>query len=153
MYHLAHLSYLQNQQMTNWWYFLIFPWKQVLTFHANCFPRLQSAQSLLGTLSINSLYLMKSPYKHNVVSLSNPEIHSANCFCFLFFQINRISSCELEAADLFLHLSYTAVKSFYLLGPVVQSVVSLTSSLRVILLTVLTDSIYNILIFFAEKIE
>ena len=36
-------------------------------------------------------------------------------------------------------------------GPVVQSVVSLTSSLRVILLTVLADSIYNILIFFAEK--
>ena len=37
------------------------------------------------------------------------------------------------------------------LGTVVQSVVSLTSSLRVISLTVLTDSIYNILIFFAEK--
>ena len=37
------------------------------------------------------------------------------------------------------------------LGPVVQSVVSLTSSLRVISLTVLADSIYNILIFFAEK--
>ena len=37
-------------------------------------------------------------------------------------------------------------------GPVVQSVVSLTSSFRVILLTVLVDSIYNILIFFAEKI-
>ena len=37
------------------------------------------------------------------------------------------------------------------LGPVVQSIVSLTSSLRVISLTVLTDSIYNILIFFAEK--
>ena len=36
-------------------------------------------------------------------------------------------------------------------GPVVQSVVSLTSSLRVIPLTVLADSIYNILIFFAEK--
>ena len=36
-------------------------------------------------------------------------------------------------------------------GPVVQSVVSLTSSLRVIYLTVLADSIYNILIFFAEK--
>ena len=36
-------------------------------------------------------------------------------------------------------------------GPVVQSVVSLTSALRVISLTVLTDSIYNILIFFAEK--
>ena len=37
------------------------------------------------------------------------------------------------------------------LGPVVQSIVSLTSSLRVILLTTLADSIYNILIFFAEK--
>ena len=37
-------------------------------------------------------------------------------------------------------------------GPVVQSVVSLTSSLRVISLTVLADSIYIILIFFAEKI-
>ena len=36
-------------------------------------------------------------------------------------------------------------------GPVVQSVVSLTSSLRVISLTVLADSIHNILIFFVEK--
>ena len=35
-------------------------------------------------------------------------------------------------------------------GPVVQSVVSLMSSLRVISLTVLADSIHNILIFFAE---
>ena len=43
---------------------------------------------------------------------------------------------------------------FYMLhdqGPVVQSVLSLTSSLRVISLTVLADSICNILIFFAEK--
>ena len=37
------------------------------------------------------------------------------------------------------------------LGPVVRSIVSLISSLRVISLTVLADSIYNILIFFAEK--
>ena len=36
-------------------------------------------------------------------------------------------------------------------GPVVQSVVSLTSWLRVISLTVLADSVYNIIIFFAEK--
>ena len=36
-------------------------------------------------------------------------------------------------------------------GPVVQSVVSLTSTLRVISITVLADSIYNIMIFFAEK--
>ena len=40
---------------------------------------------------------------------------------------------------------------FHNQGPVVQSVVSVTSSLRVISLTVLADSIYNILIFFAEK--
>ena len=39
----------------------------------------------------------------------------------------------------------------YNLGPVVQSVVSLTSSLRIISLTVLAGSIYNILIFFAKK--
>ena len=38
------------------------------------------------------------------------------------------------------------------LGPV-QSVVSLTSLLRVISLTVWVDSIYNILIFFAEKMK
>ena len=37
-------------------------------------------------------------------------------------------------------------------GPVVQSIVSLTNLLRVISLTVLADSIYSILIFFAEKI-
>ena len=37
------------------------------------------------------------------------------------------------------------------LGPVVQSVVSLMSSLRVISLTVLADSTYNFLKFFAEK--
>ena len=36
-------------------------------------------------------------------------------------------------------------------GPVVQCVVSLTSSLRVISLTVLADSKHNILIFFAKK--
>ena len=36
-------------------------------------------------------------------------------------------------------------------GPVVQSIVRLTSSLRVVSLTVVADSIYNILIFFAEK--
>ena len=42
-------------------------------------------------------------------------------------------------------------KSAGILGPVVQSVISLTSSLRVISLNVLADSIYNILIFFAEK--
>ena len=37
------------------------------------------------------------------------------------------------------------------LGPVVQSVVSLTSLLRAISLTILADSVYNFLNFFAEK--
>ena len=52
--------------------------------------------------------------------------------------------------------NYTACKEFLSskrLGPVVQSIVSLTSSLRVISLTVLADSVHNILIFFAEKCE
>ena len=47
---------------------------------------------------------------------------------------------------------YAAVTQFEVLqGPVVQSVVSLTSSLRVISLTILADSTYNFLKFFAEK--
>ena len=52
------------------------------------------------------------------------------------------------------HVRYTgtpALLELKILGSVVQSVVSLTSSLRVISLTVLVDSIYNILNFFAEK--
>ena len=46
---------------------------------------------------------------------------------------------------------HTFLVVFRILGPGVQSVVSLMSSLRVISLTVLADSIYNILILFAEK--
>ena len=45
-------------------------------------------------------------------------------------------------------MSYSGIKDQ---GPVVQSVVSLMSSLRVISLTVLADSMHNIPIFFAEK--
>ena len=41
--------------------------------------------------------------------------------------------------------------SYGIQGPVVQSIVSLTSSLSVISLPVLADSTYNILKFFAEK--
>ena len=40
-----------------------------------------------------------------------------------------------------------------ILGPVVQSLFSLMSLLRVISLTVLADSIYNILIFFAKNVS
>ena len=52
---------------------------------------------------------------------------------------------EIAASDLRSHCLSD------ILGPVVQSVVSLTSSFRVISLTLLADSIHNILIFFAEK--
>ena len=50
-----------------------------------------------------------------------------------------------------LTFSKTGKSLFHYQGPVVQSVVSLTSSLRVISLTVLAGSTSNILIFFAEK--
>ena len=45
---------------------------------------------------------------------------------------------------------YDRINTIYQ-GPVVQSIVSLTSSLRAISLTILSDSIYNCLKFFAEK--
>ena len=63
------------------------------------------------------------------------------CFCG---NIRKISILFSRKKCLMMHGSRY-------LGPVVQSIVSLTSSLRVISLTVLVDSIYNILIFFAEK--
>ena len=58
-------------------------------------------------------------------------------------------SGERRKNNLMRNLISSPVKSNMV--PVVQSIVSLTSSLRVILLTVLADSIHNILIFFAEK--
>ena len=60
------------------------------------------------------------------------------------------STCVMTSSEME-HPQSKKLKLFFSLGPVVQSVVSLTISLRVILLTVLADSIYNILIFFAEK--
>ena len=63
-------------------------------------------------------------------------------------------SCNLKIIKLLcLLISVCGVirSSMVCQGPVVQSVVSLTSSLRVISLTVLADLMYNILILFAEK--
>ena len=56
--------------------------------------------------------------------------------------ITNLSSAEL--AQISKHYTFNQ-------GPVVQSVVSLTSSIRFISLTVLAASMNNILIFFAEK--
>ena len=60
---------------------------------------------------------------------------------FLLFQENRL--WQKFSADVIL--------KYISQGPVVQSIVSSTSSLRVISLTVLADSMHSILIFFAEK--
>ena len=80
-------------------------------------------------------------------------------FFFLLFQNDSLSRAQQRLkilvglykctgwSGLLIHLFVF----FKRLGPVVQRVVSLTSSLRVISLTVLADSIYNILVFFAEK--
>ena len=67
------------------------------------------------------------------------------------YVVGTYKKCLTEVLVMSTHMfSWRNKKNIYL-GPVVQSVVSLMSSLRVILLTVLVDSIYNILIFFAEK--
>ena len=61
--------------------------------------------------------------------------------------LSAISLCQLLPCQLGPPRSTVSIN----LGPVVQSVVSLTSSLRVISLTVSADSMYNIMIFFATK--
>ena len=70
----------------------------------------------------------------------------------------KVPSCEQlrpdnvdVQADLSLHWAHMSESTFCDRDPVVQSFVSLMSSLRVISLTVFADSIYNILKFFAEK--
>ena len=74
---------------------------------------------------------------------------------FLFLQENICCVYSFESSRWGISNEYTQhvfMEKRKYQGPVVQSIVSLTSSLRVISLTVLGDSIYNILIFFAEKI-
>ena len=67
-------------------------------------------------------------------------------FFFFFFFFLFLKNYITKARD-----RTSVLKDWPHQGPVVQSVVSLTSSLRVISLTVLAGSIHNILIFFAEK--
>ena len=78
-----------------------------------------------------------------------------NLFIYVFRTSSAIvllNNLKVQSSNelLFLCSPFLSINSEFL-GPVVQSVVSLTRSLRVILLTVLADSIHNILIFFAEK--
>ena len=82
-------------------------------------------------------------YANSVLLQSNPSLHNLHkgLAHFVLTWLNYYV-CSNDSP-----MFYTVVN----LGPVVQSVISLTSSLRVISLTVLADSIHNILIFFAEK--
>ena len=76
------------------------------------------------------------------------------CFVVVYVYIFGISlQVDIGHFEMYFILKSkeTGLQYDTLLGPVVQSVVSLTNSYRVISLTVLADSIYNILIFFAEK--
>ena len=69
-------------------------------------------------------------------------------FCFLFFCFSSFVSLRLTfALGPFKSQSERSLMLRFQ-GPDAQSVVSLKNSLRVILLTILVDSIYNILIFF-----
>ena len=76
-----------------------------------------------------------------IISILNWQIHSLDYDSTHTYYVKCMSVC--------LCVCFCGI--FQIQGPVVQSVVNLTSSLRVILLTVLADSIHNILIFFAEK--
>ena len=79
-------------------------------------------------------------------SIGSKSNHANRSFNIKYECLNILPPNQVIQID-----ALTYVIMFKYLGPVVQSVVSLTSSLRVISLTVLADSIYNILIFFAEK--
>ena len=72
--------------------------------------------------------------------------------CRLFLCLQHAKVVLLTVINKTFHVTVLTL-SFVYQAQVVQSVVSLTISLRVISLTVLADSIYNILIFFAEKCE
>ena len=76
----------------------------------------------------------------------------AGCFAFLCF-VACVLSVEVCLRFFLVSLLGYDLWLWLFLGPVVQSVASLTSSLRVISLTVLVDSIYNILIFLLKKCE
>ena len=79
---------------------------------------------------------------------SHLDLHSLHRYLFWFAWAERVKIQQIKFVCVFLFL-----------GLVVQSIVSLTSSLRVISLTVLADSIYNILIcksyshFFSKKFQ
>ena len=81
-----------------------------------------------------------------VITVDKAHLFNQNVLIFFFSYFTMKTWCIYGYIYMGIY-SLLAVKQ----GPVVQSIVSLMSSLRVISLTVLADSIHNILIFFAEK--
>ena len=130
----------------------IFCWKNVSSF---C-----SATHIFSAKNIRILYIesaktvnemtLNELVKLTTLWTTGPRGVSSKHFSY--FSMKTYCSYSLEAPHQGISNEYPQHMFLWRnLGPVVQSVVSLTSSLRVISLTVLTDSIYNILIFFAEK--
>ena len=85
----------------------------------------------------------KTTYKTKLLYVIVPQFW----VLFFFFEEEEIRLLTLSWRY-FLNI-YPKGHLYIILGPVVQSIVSLMSSLRLILCTVLADSVYNILIFFA----
>ena len=106
-------------------------------------------------------YIVGTHYKH----LSEAFLKSTHNIIMFPWRITKISIHFVEVSALSgavgsfqyflvkkirkLHLTLQGIRSIQ--GPVVQSIVSLTSSLRVISLIALADSLYSIPIFFDEK--
>ena len=85
----------------------------------------------------------REPFPYWVVVQADLSLcWSPGCYC---------KFCHVLAHIYLMLLLICFLQTYIHLGPVVQSIVSLMNSLRVISLTVLADSIHNILIFFAEK--
>ena len=126
------------------------------TFYVNiplslgCMIRKVSAEDIAIRGNGTGLVYM-SPTRHFVYIFFNPVFQVSTAKNEINLFNNHIL---IEAPVTFVPAGAMTPSAEFLLclqGPVVQSIVSLTSSLRAISLTILADSIYNILIFFAEK--
>ena len=103
----------------------------------------------------STLWMMCSAM--SFVLLYNLHLNRLSCLICIHLKIKSNNSLRGNNCAWAVHECHCwggkCVFRSFLLGPVVQSVVSLTSSLWVISLTILAASIYTILIFFAEKMH
>ena len=125
-----------------------------------------------NTFQLKNKTKQKTPYESFMIQAVRLGCLNSVRIVFFSFLSEKESAKRKKGSKLFPFrvdpfqkgLGWNVSSCFYLLqhhhhhhhnhqGPVVQSVVSLTSSLRIISLTILADSIHNILIFFAEKIS